>query len=106
MNNCEITSKKNKIIVQGYINKENINQSNPNLFISTVKGLKTISCKYEKQDDKNQLYKLICNPISSFKANLHESIGRINDNQNIILSFNKTSDYFDYTAKENSFIIQ
>ena len=104
MNNCEITSKDKNLIIQGNINTDKFSPNNETyLYIVTNNNeLEKVSCKYDSIDASKKYYKLTCYPTKSINANLDKTLGTVNKDEHIILSFNSTDGgKVDFTANEN-----
>jgi hypothetical protein len=101
MSDCEITNKDKDLIIRGTL-PNNFTPNNPSyLYVVTNNNeFKNITCKYESIKNSND-YKLICNPTSSFQANLDKSFV-LNNNSHLILSFNNTnSGNVDFSSSKN-----
>ena len=101
MSDCEITNKDKDLIIRGTL-PNNFTPNNPSyLYVVTNNNeFKNITCKYESIKNSDD-YKLICNPTSSFQANLDKSFV-LNNNSHLILSFNDTkSGNVDFSSSKN-----
>ena len=88
MYNCTIQNQDYNITIQGYTNDTIPKRDNPYLLIVTEDNKKqNISCEYKSLNSTNNFYQLTCNPKTSFKANLNNTYGRINDDNYIMLEF-------------------
>ena len=105
MKNCEITSKDKNLIIQG--NVINTDKFSPDketyLYVVTNNNeLEKVSCKYDTIDASQKYYKLTCHPTKSINANLDKTLGTVNKDEHIILSFNSTDGgKVDFTANKN-----
>lgn len=106
MKNCLITNQIDDITIKGEIDDLNIvqYQNKPYLLIVTENNeLKNISCKFNKYNSEENNYELKCNNlVDTTKARLHESIAKLNDTSNVILSFKDSNGNLNYTYSRNS----
>lgn len=94
MRNSAITNTNNKIEIQGTID-ETIYPNNPYLLVIDGESKENCTCNYNNLG--NRIYTLTLNPKSSFEGNLHEQMGRINDDQSVILDFSDGTGNVNYS---------
>ena len=107
MHNCKIVSQDEQIIIEGIINNTSeIKPENPYILIKTenneLKNLTYQLYQLEPLEEGGYKYQMILKPTNDFNADLDQSLGRLDNSNNIILSFEKNENSEVYFSKINN----